>query len=330
MRRLRILLLLMLTIFLAACYNQPVGKGTMHVRKYTTQQQDSINFAVNHHYTNKYNFVVKADSIVLYIQQPEEVVNGLPVDSFAVKKHKLLVVSDMMMVPQDSVDSVWIQLGTENAQIGWIHESRLLPSVVPDDPISQFISTFSDTHVLVTLVVVVVIFFLYFIRKILHEKGPIVFFNDIDSFYPTLLCLTVAAAASLYASIQLFSPGSWQEFYFHPTLNPFSAHGILRVFLITVWAMLIIAIAVLDDVYHALSFGDALLYLCGLSAVCAVSYILFSISTLYLVGYPLLAFYIFWSVRQYYRHHRYVYYCGNCGAKLHRKGRCPHCGAYND
>ncbi|MDD6553600.1 MAG: zinc ribbon domain-containing protein [Prevotellaceae bacterium] len=330
MRRLRFLLLLLMTLLITACYNQPTGKSVVRPRKYTTQQQDSINFSVNHHYTNKYNFVVKADSIVLYIQQPEEIVNKLPVDSFGVKKHKLLVVSDVMMVPQDSVDSVWIQLGTEDAQIGWIHESKLLPNVVPDDPISQFISTFSDTHILVTMVVVVIIFFLYFIRKIFHEKGPIVFFNDIDSFYPTLLCLTVAASASLYASIQMFSPDSWQEFYFHPTLNPFSVRGILRVFLLSVWAMLIIAIAVLDDIYHALSFADAILYLCGLVGVCAVSYILFSISTLYYIGYPLLALYIFWSVRLYYRRHRFVYYCGNCGAKLHRKGRCPHCGAFND
>ena len=47
------------------------------------------------------------------------------------------------MVPQDSIDSVWVQLAAENNDFGWVRESKLLPRVVPDDPISEFIISLS-------------------------------------------------------------------------------------------------------------------------------------------------------------------------------------------
>ena len=40
--------------------------------------------------------------------------------------------------------------------------------------------------------------------------------------------------------------------------------------------------------------GEAILYLGGLAAICAVDYVVFSITTLYYLGYPLLiAYYVF-------------------------------------
>ena len=94
--------------------------------------------------------------------------------------------------------------------------------------------------------------------------------------------------------------------------------------------MLIVGIAAVDDTRRLLKFDDAFWYLCGLGAVCAVDYIVFSISTLYYIGYPLLIAYIFLAIKVYFRHHRDTYICGNCGAKLHRKGRCPYCGTMNE
>ena len=76
--------------------------------------------------------------------------------------------------------------------------------------------------------------------------------------------------------------------------------------------------------------GEALLYLGGLAAVCAVNYIVFSLTVLYFVGYVLLAGYAFYALRQYLRHSRAPYRCGRCGARMRRKGRCPHCGAVNE
>ena len=323
-------LIILMMMFLTGCYHRPATRFRAPLIQYSEKQLDSISFSSTHHYTYKYNFLVKSDSLVLYEQQPVEIVNNMSTDSFAVKHHTLLVVSDIRIVPQDSIDSVWIQLGTENAQFGWIHESRLLPNVVPDDPISECISTFSDTHLLIFLIIIVVIGFAYLLRTILQKNAKIVHFNDIDSFYPTLLCLIVASAATLYASIQTFFTDVWQNFYFHPTLDPFHVPVPLSIFLILVWAMLIIGMAALDDIRKQLPFGDAVLYTFGLAGVCAIDYILFSISSLYYVGYVLLAFYYYFAIKQYLKHDRVKYVCGNCGAELKHKGRCPRCGAMND
>lgn len=40
-----------------------------------------------------------------------------------------------------------------------------------------------------------------------------VYFNDIDSLYPLLLCLLMAFCATIYESIQVFAPETWQHFY---------------------------------------------------------------------------------------------------------------------
>lgn len=315
-------------MLLTSCYHRQNENRHAGI-EYNEQQLDSISFSSTHHYTNNYNFIVKADSVELLRQLPEELVSNMPTDSFSVMHNKHLVVASIRMVPTDSIDSVWVQLGTEQAELGWIHESKLLPLVVPADPISQFISTFSDTHLLIFLIIITLITAAYILHNILSHKAKMVHFNDIDSLYPTVLSLLVASAAALYASIQMFWPEVWQQFYFHPTLNPFSVPPILAVFLCSVWAMLIIAVAAVDDVRHQLTFGSALLYLSGLAGMCAINYIVFSITTLYYVGYVLLIMYYYFALRSYFLGAHRACYCGNCGERLHRKGRCPNCGAMN-
>ncbi len=296
----------------------------------TRSKVDSLAFRVKHHYSQGFNFVVIPDSLMLLRQQPEEAVNDMKTDSFAVKKGKEVVVADIRILPNDKQDSVWVQIATEDYAFGWIHESQLLKQVVPADPISQFISTFSNIHLLIFLIVISIMGVGYLARKILKKNAHIVHLNDISSFYPTLLAVIVALSAAFYASIQLFAPETWREFYFHPSLNPFSQPLLLNIFLVLVWAMLIISIATIDDVRRLLKSGEALLYLSGLGAVCAVNYIVFSVLTLYYIGYPLLIIYIYYAFRIYLRKTRETYYCGNCGVRLHRKGRCPQCGAVNE
>lgn len=153
-------------LMLNSCYHRH-NSHQQHAAmlEYSDRQLDSISFSTTHHYTNKYNFMVFKDSIHLMRQQPEELVSGLSVDSFSVKKNQLLVVTDIRMVPQDSIDSVWVQLATEDNRFGWSRESRLLPQVVPDDPISEFIMTFSNVHLLIFLVVIVVITLAYLVER---------------------------------------------------------------------------------------------------------------------------------------------------------------------
>lgn len=295
-------MLLGILLMLSSCYHRH-NSHQQHAAmvEYSDRQLDSISFSTTHHYTNKYNFLVFKDSLELMRQQPEEYISGLKVDTFAVKKNHLLVVTDIRMVPQDSIDSVWVQLATENNDFGWVRESKLLRRVVPDDPISEFIMTFSNVHLLIFLVVIVVITMAYLVRKVFHSNGKIVHFNDIDSPYPVTLVLLVSISAAFYGWIQSFEPEMWRHFYFHPSLNPFAVPHLLGVFLALVWAVLIVALACVDEVYHRLTFGEGLLYLGGLAGVCALDYIIFSVLSLYYLGYVLLFAYIYFAIKTYRR-----------------------------
>ncbi len=292
-------------------------------------QADTISFYTLHHYTINYNFIVHADSLTLVSQQPEEILGNMPTDSFTVKHGEHLVVADYRILSQDATDSVWIQVATASRHFGWTHESKLLRSVVPDDPISEFISVFSNIHLLIFLIIICVIGAAYLIRKLRRMDASIVHLRDIHSFYPTLLTLLVSSAATLYASIQTFTPEIWRHFYFNPTLNPLSVPTILSIFLILVWSMLIVGVAVLDDARRQLPVSDAILYLCGLTAICALDYIVFSITSLYYIGYILLVLYAWYALRQYERHSHITCRCGKCGELMRSKGKCPHCGAIN-
>ena len=291
--------------FSVACYNR--GPITPDAWNLTEQQLDSISFYTTHHYTQNYNFIVTSDSLVVFAQQPEampipEVFSSLhgAADSSLFTLHSSLfkgeriVVADIMTVPSDTIDSIWVKVARDQLTFGWIHENELLAKVSPDDPISQFIDFFSDVHLLVFLAFCVVIVAAYGVRRLMRRGAKIVHFNDIPSFYPTTLCLLVASSAVLYSSIQLFGPESWRHFYYHPSLNPFGMPLHLGLFVSSVWAIVIVAIATVDDVTKHLPLGSAILYLGGLLAVCAVDYVIFSITTLYYIGYPLLiAYYIF-------------------------------------
>lgn len=326
-----ILILLLVALLTASCYHRrPTGGMPRRMADSTLTQADTAQINNFHHYGRNYNFVVSADSLTLYRQQPEEITTGMSVDSFSVGRDKRIVVADIRILPSAGSDSVWVQVATQESEFGWSQESYLLRHVVPDDPISQFISAFSNTHLLIFLGGVVLVVIVFLLRKLMRKDAKIVHFNDIDSLYPTLLCLLVATSAALYASIQMFAPGTWQDFYFHPTLNPFSEPPILCLFISSVWVMIIVLGAAIDDMYSQLSAEEATLYLCGLGAVCAVDYIVFSLLTLYYVGYPLLAAYYAFAIHRYHRRHR-RYRCGNCGAPLPQQhARCPKCGAWNE
>ena len=323
------LLLFLLVLLCSSCYHQNTKNINENLLD-SVGQNDSSHFKATHHYSSNYNFVVKADSLVLSKLQPEETLSHLQSDSLVVYKNEHLVVADIRIMSADSIDSVWVQVARDQQTFGWIHESKLLPNVVPDDPISLFISTFSDIHLLVFLVIIVLISVYYIMRKLLSASLPIVHLRDINSIYPTLLVLLVATSATFYASIQLFAPQVWHHFYFHPTLNPFSVPLPLNLFLLSVWAILLIGLAAIDDVRHLLPLGDAVLYLCGLAAVCAVNYIIFSVSSLYYIGYPLLIVYVYWAIKRYIKMPRIKFVCGNCGMPLEKSRRCKHCGALNE
>ena len=302
---------LLTSVLLTGCYNQ--GPITSDAWNLTEQQLDSISFYTTHHYTQGYNFVISRDSLQVLEQQSEmmpvpdilalEFTTGDDtkpllslVDTLILKRHDRIVVADIRTVPADSIDSVWVKVARDQLTQGWIHESELLKAVSPDDPISQFIDFFSDSHLLIFLAFCVVVGGAYGLRHLMRKGAKIVHFNDIPSFYPTSLCLLISSSAVLYSSIQLFGPESWRHFYYHPSLNPWALPWHLGLFVSSVWAILIVAIATVDDVRHHLPFGESLLYLSGLAAVCAVDYVIFSLTTLYYIGYPLLIVYMVFAI----------------------------------
>jgi hypothetical protein len=305
----KIVSLFFLLLLLCGCYNR--GPITSDAWDLTEKQLDSISFYTTHHYTQNYNFVVTGDSLVVVAQQPndmsvpdvvsielESMGEELKKDSITLRRHEHVVVADIKTVPSDTIDSVWVKVARDQLTFGWVHEKELLGKVSPDDPISQFIDYFSDKHLLVFMAFCVLTGAAYGLRRMMRKGCKIVHFNDIDSFYPTALCLLIASSAVLYSSIQLFAPETWRHFYYHPSLNPFALPFWLGVFISSVWALIIWTLATVDEVYHRLPLGEAIMYLIGLAAVCAVIYVVFSITTLYYVGYPLLIGYYYFAIKR--------------------------------
>lgn len=325
--KLYILFILALCLF-TSCYNKPVSKERT-IMEYTERQIDSLSFYGTLHYTNNYNFIVKADSLSLLSQQPEELLSDLVIDTFSVYRNDLIVVADFRIISEDAVDSVWVQVAKDQETFGWIHESELLENIVPDDPISQFIEIFSDIHLILFLTFAVFIGAVFVVVKIKHRNVKMPFFNDIDTFYPTMLCITVAFSSAFYATLQLMAPEMWKHFYFNPTLNPFSVPFPLNLFLVSAWLIVILGIATLDDIRRHLPIGEAILYSGVLAVFCALNYVVFSLLTLYYVGYVLLILYVCWALWHFLRHSFKPYLCGNCGCQLSKKGKCPHCGTMN-
>ena len=319
---------LMLVCSLFSCFYQ--GPYTSDAWSLTEQQLDSISFYTTHHYTRNFNFSVNKDSLLLIAQHPTEYINGLQVDSFYIYKSNKIVVADFATIPNDSVDTLWVRVARDEETIGWIHEINLLESVSPDTPISQFIDTFSNTHLLVFGCLAILTLAILVFRRIKRLGSRIVYFNDINSFYPTFLCILISSSAVFYSTIQLLAPETWRHFYYHPTLNPFSVPLHIGLFLTSVWGLLIVLIATIDDVRRHLNGWEMVSYLLGLAAVCGVLYIVFSLTTLYYVGYLLYVVLLSICLRKYFYHTQVKYVCGNCGRIIHTKGVCPHCGALNN
>ena len=275
-----------------------------------------------------YNFVVSDDSLVLQEDRPMHLqIVPEEADSFVVYKNDQLVVAQFEVIPEDSIDSVWVKVARDQLTQGWVHESALLEAVVPDDPISQGIHLFSDSHVIAAVALFVVALVAWLVRRGLKRRFHIVHIDDIASPYPMLLCISFAAATVLYTSIQIFVPEVWAAFYFNPTLNPFGQPTLLCLFLALAWMIVILTIASFDDIRRSLTATEAVLYTLSLLAILAVIYIFFSITTMYFLGYFLWMVYAALAVWQYLRRYRPHYRCQKCGAPLHDRGPCSKCGS---
>ena len=197
--------------------------------------------------------------------------------------------------------------------------------------ISQAIYLFSDTHASYFIIIFALFVAVWLFRAFRRKQLRMVYFNDIDSLYPLLLCLLMAFCATIYESIQVFAPETWQHFYFNPTLSPFKVPLVLSAFLMGIWLFIVVLLAVLDDLFRQLSPAAAVFYLLGLASCCIFCYFFFILTTSIYVGYLFLTAFV-WVFLKRLRISLLAsrYRCGRCGQKLREKGVCPHCGAINE
>ena len=305
----KVFLFFVTLVLLSACY-YPADESTL--------------YAVND------NFFLTADSMRLQTQEP---LHNMPIDtlsdSIMLFYNDPLVVAQIVVIPEDSIDSVWVKVARDQFAQGWIHQSDFLPNVIPDDPISEFIYLFSQRHLWFFMGLVFAVLIVLVVLQIRHSHYNIIFVRDISSFYPTMLTVSLSSSALLYASIQRLVPETWVMYYYHPTLNPFDLPLILGLFIASIWLLVVLVIATLDEVFTLLPIPEAILYLFSLLGVCVVCYMVFSLPVLGWLGYIL---YIIVSVALIWRYikcFRARCLCGKCGAKMHGKGRCTRCKTMN-
>lgn len=317
--------LLFLVFTLMACdHDRPQVISTE-----TSSKVDSAEFRTHHHYWRNYNFLA-TEKIALSPSLPSSFSSIYNADSAALQSGDAIVVVDISSDPSDPQDTLWVMVAHDAQTMGWVRNSELRRKVVPDFAISRFVRTFSSSRVLVLLSVLGVGIVFFLVQNLRHARFQMVHLRDIQSIYPTLLCLVVSTSATLYGALQQFAPEVWTEFYYHPTLNPFVENPFsLRLFLLSLWSMLIVGIAVIDDLRHQPGVVDAVSYLSSLAGVCMVLYLFFTQSVHIYVGYVALPAYWTFALHRHFTYNSARYRCGQCGAAMRRAGTCSNCHAVN-
>lgn len=335
---LSIILIVLLSLALDSCYYRQHRSDAWDLDDTTI---DSLAFAEQHHYTVGYNFLVRRDTLVLCTEIPSRAQQFTDVpDSDFLYRSDLIVVAQIEVVPEDTIDSVWVKVARDQETQGWVREHDLLPAVSPSDLISQAIYSFSGNHVwgtflLVGILLVIVCSRFWWAKHHKYQHDKYFYLQNFQltmlrSPYPVFLWLTMSGSAVFYSSMQLFVPHLWTEFYFHPTLNPFAVPALLGAFLFSIWAMLLFFMATVDDVLRQLTKLQAIVYLFTMVTSLAILYLFFSLTTLIYVGYPLFLCFALWIIRYYFVRVRARYRCGYCNRPLHKKGACPYCGTINE
>lgn len=340
----QILLIFIAGLFSTSChYAHPVSKSGEATD--SLGGIDSARFVMTHHYwrgdvfrTDDSLRLYVIDSPVRLLEQADEAdalrtTEIIAPDTLVVPRSTRLAVTTLLNVPDTTQDSTWVFLAAPDGTTGWTKEGELLSRAAPDDPISHYIHLFSKWHgplnVIGGIVTLCVLAFFTHLRRrflpVLQLQG---------SPYPILLRMCVSLCALLYAAVWHFAPHTWTEFYFNPTLNPFTPDLplVLAIFLASGWLLVVAMIAVLDDILRRLSPIRAMSFLVELAARCGVISIAFSLTTEFIyIGFLMLIAY--WSVLLHalWRANRaHPYRCGNCGRLLAQVPcRCPHCGAEN-
>ena len=288
------------------------------------QTRDSLTMLYERHYAPGTNLELETDSLNLACLPLQNCIN-------MIYKGERVVVAEISKDTTDVVDSIWVKVAHSDGVQGWVHEKDFKSQFVPVDSISQGIYIFSGVNKAVIAFMMFFFIAFFLIRDYQQQPFKLVWFNDIDSLYPLFLCLVVSCSATLYESMQLFAPDTWETYYYNPTLSPFKVPLVLGLFLGSLWLIIIAAITAVGEVFRHLSGLSILYYLVGLMAACVFCYLFYMFTTHIYIGYFFLfIFFLAFCRRLWLRTLRYPYRCGHCGQKLRSKGVCPHCGAINN
>lgn len=253
---------------------------------------------MSRHYTANFNFRLTGD-LPLQREQPLHT-RQVWGDSVWLKSGDEVVVAQLAVIPEDSVDTVWVKLARDQMTQGWVRESRMMESVVPSDPISEFIHLFSSRHTDYFMSFSLLVLLLWLWMKSKRYRMPVVHYDDIGSGYPAAFCLTLSASALLYAWIQKYHAEAWQEYYFHPSLNPFGQPWIVALFLCSVWALVVMALATADEMRRLLKGRGLIFYGATLTTVAMVDYMFFTMVPFPWIGVPCFVIYLIYALYQMY------------------------------
>ncbi len=311
----------------------------------TEAEVDSVDFRAAHHYWKGYNFAA-TDSFTLAVRPPfaPELSYGEDTELLIVKRD-VVAVEDIRKDTTQRPAVIWLKVATLSRQplhgpqdvqpqalSGWIAESRMMRHVVPDTPVSKVIHRLGAPSTKWLLGAGAVLLWGGLVGLRLRRRFEAV---GAQSLYPVLLNLLVSGMVVLHRSIWHFVPDTWVEYYFYPSLNPFSQEmpPIIALFVLGMWLLLLVGIAMLDDLRRKTGGGMSqfLLTLLVLAFRTVALFAAFAVLCPFWLLYPLLIGYWYIILHRYVRYYRRhtTYRCGNCGKAIAHLGPCPYCGAIN-
>ena len=342
----------------------PAKIDSDYVNQLSVEQLDSLEFRLTHHYTINDNFIVTADSLKLVPREDEatdtcvvkkddilvvvkvkrnyraqidsldlsnadaNLMKSIEEANEADGKAKDLAQRDSVKTDSVVPDTVWIKVAGSQYNMGWVTESALLSHTVPNDNISMLLNSLTNTRLLWMGGIILLGFLGLFLHKKYNNKEVnMVRLNEMDSFYPFLFLMLIALLACWYASLQNFAPEFWQEYYFHPTLNPFLLPPVMAALVVLVWFIIIVFLALVIEIYNNFKFVRGFIYFLEILGVAMFVYLFISWTTHIYIGYLLFLVLTWFLWVMYNGFVKCRYQCGKCGYKLREKGKCPNCGA---
>lgn len=280
-------ILSLLFIILACCNSNAQNpfvsdSDSVSILDITPMQKDSLIFRLKHHYSENFNFLVKADSIML-IPREGDIIQ----DTCWVHKDNVIAVAEIKILQDNPVDSVWVKVASAQNTMGWLPEKELLSKTIPNDQISELIYILTNSRIFWMSAFIIFGIFAYLFHRGESRRLYLLKFDEMRSIYPFLFVALVSTLSIIYSSIQCYVPEYWQEYYFHPVLSPIGLPFIMAVLVSLAWLVVVIFFAVVDEVYHHYYFAAGIAYIFELLGIAMFAYLVISWTTSIYVGYSL-------------------------------------------